>query len=177
MNRPQLEHVIRAAAAITGHNTLIVIGSQAILGTVERPHPDLVVSMEADLISPGGADDATLIDGTIGEGSPFHSTFGYHAHGVDRGTATLPDDWESRLRVLESPATGGAKGLCLELHDLAISKLVAGRPKDLSFVSRLFLENLVADTELRRRLAITPSNPNLRATVSGRITRIQSALP
>ncbi len=176
MNRTQLEHVIHAAAAITGQNTLIVIGSQAILGTVERPHADLVVSMEADLISPGGAADATLIDGTIGEGSPFHATFGYHAHGVDLETATLPADWRSRLRVIESPATGGAKGLCLDLHDLAISKLAAGRPKDLSFVSRLLLENLITIAELHGRLAITTVHPELRAAMDGRIVRMQSPL-
>ena len=39
MNRTQLEHVIRAAAAIKGQNALIVIGSQAILGTVSGPAP------------------------------------------------------------------------------------------------------------------------------------------
>lgn len=176
MNRTQLEHVIRAAAAITGQNTLIVIGSQSVLGTVERPHADLVVSMKADLISPGGAADATLIDGTIGEGSPFHSTFGYHAHGVDLETATLPAEWRSRLRVIESPATGGARGLCLDLHDLAISKLAAGRPKDLSFVSRLHIEKLISLGELRTRLAITSVPPDLRAVIVGRIARMQSPM-
>ena len=33
--------------------------------------------------------------------------------------------------------TGGVTGLCLEVHDLAISKYVAGRPKDLAFTEAL----------------------------------------
>ncbi len=32
MRRDQLEHIIRAAAAVTRQNDLIIIGSQAILG-------------------------------------------------------------------------------------------------------------------------------------------------
>ena len=36
MTRTELEHIIRAAGAITNQNDLVVIGSQAILGQ----HPD-----------------------------------------------------------------------------------------------------------------------------------------
>ena len=32
MQRPQLEHIIRAAAGITGADRLVIVGSQAILG-------------------------------------------------------------------------------------------------------------------------------------------------
>ena len=32
MKRPQLEHIIRAAAAITGADRFVIIGSQSILG-------------------------------------------------------------------------------------------------------------------------------------------------
>jgi hypothetical protein len=85
MKRPQLEHILRAAAAITGADRFVVIGSQAILGQVPDPPAELVVSIEADLFSLRGAEDADLIDGTIGELSPFHRTFGYYAHGVGEG--------------------------------------------------------------------------------------------
>ena len=52
MKRDQRQHVIRAAARVTGGRELIVIGSQAILGE----HPDapegLLRSDEADLYVP-----------------------------------------------------------------------------------------------------------------------------
>jgi hypothetical protein len=38
---------------------------------------------------------------------------------------------------MEGPNTGGAVGWCLEAHDLAVSKLIAGRAKDLEFVAGL----------------------------------------
>jgi hypothetical protein len=39
--------------------------------------------------------------------------------------------------VVQSANTGGGSGLRLEVHDLAVSKLVAGREKDLGFVAGL----------------------------------------
>jgi hypothetical protein len=52
MQRPQLEHIIRAAAGITGTPQFVVIGSQAIPGQFPNPPEELVISIEADLASP-----------------------------------------------------------------------------------------------------------------------------
>jgi len=40
---------------------------------------------------------ADIIDGCIGELSPFHETFGYYAHGIGPETAVLPAKWKTRL--------------------------------------------------------------------------------
>lgn len=42
MNRAQLEHIIRASAAIAGDDEIVVIGSQAILGQFPTPPEELV---------------------------------------------------------------------------------------------------------------------------------------
>ena len=76
----------------------------------------------------------SLIDGAIGELSAFHQSFGYYAHGVDETTATLPAGWAERLVPIHNENTAGATGWCLEVHDLAISKLVAGRERDIDFL-------------------------------------------
>lgn len=89
MQRSQLEHIIRAAAAITGADALVAVGSQAILGQFPDPPPELAVSMEADVFSLRDPADADLIEGSIGEGSPFHQTFVYYAHGVAEETAVV----------------------------------------------------------------------------------------
>lgn len=172
MTRAQLEHVLRAAAGITGADVFYIIGSQAILGEFPDAPPECRASMEADIFTRRSADDSDLIDGSIGEGSPFHQTFGYHAHGVGPETAVLPDGWESRVVAIRSPGTKGATGFCPEVHDLAISKLVAGRDKDVAFVSALLRAGLVRDDELTTRLARTSLEPRLRAECGARLSRV-----
>jgi hypothetical protein len=169
MKRPQLEHILRAAAAITGADRFVVIGSQSILGQFPDPPTELLVSIEADLFSLRTPDDANLIDGSIGEASPFHQTFGYYAHGVGEETATLPAGWKDRLVPFRTPSTGGATGLCLDVHDLAISKLVAGREKDLQFI-RVLLEHHLAEPDLLlQRLAQTSLTPAVHAFCRARL--------
>lgn len=69
--------------------------------------------------------------------SPFHETYGYYAHGVGSETAVLPKNWKKRVVRLVNDNTNGVTGLRLHPTDIAISKLVAGRQKDLYFVSSL----------------------------------------
>jgi hypothetical protein len=49
VNRPQLEHIIRAAAANADAREIVVIGSQAILGAHPDAPDELLASMEADV--------------------------------------------------------------------------------------------------------------------------------
>src|SRR5881296_4492829 len=104
---PIKEHSIRAAAAITGAQEFIIIGSQAVLGQFPDAPAELLVSIEADVFTLRNPADADLIDGSIGEGSPFHQTFGYYAHGVAAETAVLPAGWQERLVPVRNPNTGG----------------------------------------------------------------------
>jgi hypothetical protein len=131
VTREQLEHVIRASAAIAGVRDIVVIGSQAILGEFPSAPPELLFSREADVYPLEHPERGDLIDGSIGEGSPFDRTFGYYTHGVDETTAILPNSWGERLIAVVGENTGRARGSCLEAHDLAIAKYVAGQPKDL----------------------------------------------
>ena len=172
MDRTQLEHVLRASAAITGAETIVVIGSQSVLGAHPDPPRELVASIEADLFTFRSPDDANLIDGSIGEGSLFHKTFGYYAHGVGPETATLPGGWRERLVAIRSPNTGGATGLCLEVHDLAVSKLVAGREKDLRYVSALLGHRLASASIIESRLAATSLDPARRELCLARLKQL-----
>ncbi len=138
MKRHQLEHVIRAAGAITNCSELIIIGSQAILGSIPEAPGELLLSEKADLYVKEQPELSTLIDGTIGELSPFHQTFGYYGHGVGPTTAVLPDDWESRLLSVRNENTNGVTGWCLHPMDIAYSKLAAGGRKIWNIVVRSF---------------------------------------
>lgn len=174
MQRPQLEHIIRAAAGITGAKEFVIIGSQAVLGQFPDSPGELRVSIEADLFSPRSPADADLIDGSIGEGSPFHQTFGYYAHGVAEETAVLPAGWKDRLILIRNENTGGGTGLCLEVHDLAVSKLVAGREKDFSFVQSLLRHQLAKAELIRDRLAATSVSPERRELCLARLQKIST---
>lgn len=156
MKRSQLEHIIRAAGAITNHKDIIVVGSQSVLAQFPEAHPDLLFSAEADVFPKDRSDLAIQIDGAIGELSPFHQTFGYYAHGVDESTACLPGGWLDRLVAIHNDNTGGITGWCLDVHDLAASKLFAAREKDLNFVRLLLSERMISLDTLRVRCEALP---------------------
>lgn len=176
MQRPQLEHIIRAAAGITGATEFVIVGSQAVLGQFPQAPEELLVSIEADVFSLRAAEDSDLIDGSIGEGSPFHQTFGYYAHGVGVDTAVLPDGWRERLIPVRNQNTGGGTGLCLEVHDLAVSKLIAAREKDVAFVQGLLRHRLAQVETIRTRLTQTNLGTERRELCLARLTRLTKAV-
>lgn len=156
MNRKQLEHLIRAASTIAEDDEIIIVGSQAILGTHPDAPAELLVSEEADLYPKNLPDRSDIIDGSIGELSPFHRAFGYYAQGVAEGTATLPEGWQQRLVPINTPATRGATGWCISAADLVVSKYVAGREKDRVYVRAALAHGLVDAEEILSLLAVTP---------------------
>jgi hypothetical protein len=175
VNREQFEHTIRAAGAVLGVTDVLVIGSQALHASWSGDLPDEALrSVEADVAvfeDPDGR-GADLIDGSIGEASMFHSTFGYYAHGVAETTAILPAGWRERLVRFETPGTRGVVAWCLEPHDLWISKSIAGREKDLEFCTALVVLHAVDLAELTRRLGrVDRLDDRVRSLVQARIDR------
>jgi hypothetical protein len=155
MNRCDLEHILRACKEVTGQSEFIVIGSQCILGAFPDAPRVLRQSMEVDLYPRDRPDLSADLEGSVGELSLFHQTFGYYADGVSPTTATLPDGWKDRLIPVSNENTGGATGWCLEPHDLAYSKLAAGREKDLRFVANLLSHSLVRASRVQRLIDST----------------------
>ncbi len=169
MNRSQLAHLLRAAARVTGHTEVLVIGSQAILGSFDEDDlpVEATLSMEADL---GFLDDSSeelsdQIDGSIGEMSQFYETFGYYGQGISATTAVLPAGWRDRLVRFENEATQPARGWCLEPHDLVIAKLVRGDPKDYDFADALVRVDAVGHAVLLDRVAATDVTDVVRARI------------
>jgi hypothetical protein len=175
MKRHELEHLIRAAGAITGAEEIIVIGSQAILGANPDAPDSLLRSREADLFTLRDPKDADLIDGSIGEGSPFHETFGYYAQGVWLDTATVPHGWQERLIAIRNDNTRHVTALCLEPHDLAVSKLVAGREKDREFVSEMFRHGMIDEGLLLKLIGSLSVSEEEKTNVCERWQRIKHA--
>ena len=172
MRRSELEHIIRASGDIAKDDEVIIIGSQAILGQFPDAPERLLRSMETDIYPRNKPELAEMIDGAIGEGSSFHELNGYYAQGVGPETAVLPFDWEARLVPIQNENTQGVTGLCLEVHDLAISKLVAGRTKDVDYVQELARHKMIRRHKLLERLSKTELSDAERELVSARVKAI-----
>ena len=152
MTFEELLHAVRAAAAVSSVDEMLIFGSQAILLAHPEAPVELRQSVELDAVPLRHPDRWEQIDGSLGEHSRFHQTFGYYVHGVSIETARFPAGWEKRcLRetIGQSPVTI----VCPEVHDLAASKLAAGRDKDFDYVSVLMERDYVDTQKLLRRVA------------------------
>lgn len=99
---------------------------------------------------------ADKVDGAIGELSDFHQTNTYYAQGVEVRTAILPAGWRDRLVRFDSSSAVPATAMCLERHDLVVSKLAVRREKDFAFSFALIAADLVDLDTLLERAAMLP---------------------
>lgn len=169
MRREQLEHAIRTACQIIEQQEVIIVGSQAILGTYdERQLPaEATMSVEVDILPIAESNNETarladLIEGVAGEFSSFEQVHGFSIDGVDLDTAVLPEGWRGRLVKVQNENTaapaGGPRfaGWCLDKEDLCVAKLCALREKDRNFVAALLDAGLVDADVIAARLDTVP---------------------
>lgn len=170
MKKQQLDHLLRAAGRITGAKQFVIIGSQSLHGKCPDLADDIVQSAEADLIVHKVSGRTEWLN-VIGVHSPLHETYGYYADPVDESSATLPRGWKGRLVNLPPGDTEGVRGLCLDPHDLAISKYVARREKDLAFNRDLARRGIIKRNKLLGLLKATPVDEDVRERIHRDIAR------
>lgn len=190
MTEEQLEHLIRASGAVLGDNAVLVIGSQSIIpwlrervGKPPRSWPGVfTMSTEADII-PIDNDEgkSDLIDGTLGEDSYFHGSFGVYAQGVSLETVKAPEGWRSRCYPLASSNTMGVVGYCMHPADLFIAKSIANRPKDGPFLDAMIAHGLVKEGTVLHLSKKVPGlseqeTQALREQIVGRFSRIEKGM-
>ncbi len=129
----------------------------------------MLQSLEADIYPLHDPAAADLIDGALGDGSQFHRTFGYYAHGVGPETARAPAGWQDRLVKREiAPRVGGGEtaiAWCLEPHDLVLAKCVAARQRDWDYAREALSARLVDLQVLLTRTAVLPVSEEIRARI------------
>jgi hypothetical protein len=154
---------------------MLVLGSQAILGSYDDEDlpVEATLSIEVDVAFWNDPDDAKAdaVDGAIGELSQFHEQFGYYGQGVSVHTAVLPAGWQDRVVPFDRPDAEPSAAVCVEAHDLVISKLVAGREKDLTFTTALLRERLVDEGILIERAGVIDRPEAVRQRVRSQIRR------
>ncbi|MHB1090295.1 MAG: DUF6036 family nucleotidyltransferase [Ilumatobacteraceae bacterium] len=180
VNRRQLSHVLRAASRVAADPEVIVIGSQAILGSFDDADLPMEAtrSMEADLAFRDDIDDrkSDLVDGSIGELSSFHERFGYYAQGVSIATAVVPSGWDDRVVAYMEADSAPSHAICLDPHDLVVSKLVAGRQKDIEFAKALLEASLISVKLLVERAEMLEVPRAVITRVRSTIDRLSIAL-
>lgn len=163
MNRESLHRIIRAAATMLNEEAVVVIGSQSILASF----PEFILpsaamlSAEADLLPFDDDDEAKAdqLDGLLGETSHFYEKYGVFADGVSPWTAILPEGWDERLVCIEDPQSG-LVGLCLNPQDLCVTKAIAGRTKDIRFLTAVFDAALVDPDKVAEKLGTVALRPS-----------------
>ena len=156
MTRDQLEHALRAVQTATGESEFVIIGSQAILGQFPNPPQELLVSREIDIYAPGKPEASDLIHGACGEHTDFPGTHDFYIDGVSPATAVVPGGWRNRAIPVCNTNTNGATGWCLEVHDIAVAKYFANRPKDRRYLTDLWRYDMLDAATLTERMRNAP---------------------
>lgn len=173
MRRRELQHIILEVGARFALPEVFVIGSSAILAVMpDPPEGALTATRDVDIIPPNDEDErmADQISFVIGEASPFDLEYGYHAQGVSLKTPTYaPHGWQAR--TINVPV-GKIVAHCMEPHDLVLSKLGAGREKDLEFAQAAAALGLIEQSVLVKRLGLVPATEEHSRLIAARIAAL-----
>ncbi len=118
--------------------------------------------MEVDVQPKNRPEKVDSIDGALGELSPFYKTHGFYVQGVSIEVAQLPEGWGDRTHQVKNDNTLGNTGYCLEVHDLAASKLAAFREKDRDFVQVLLIEQIIDADIFLHRIDLLPVSDEIK---------------
>jgi hypothetical protein len=132
----------------------IIVGSQAIFAQTDDIPSVVRESLECDFLVFRQTAQREKINCDFGVFSEFADEKGYYADALGLASVVLPIGWDERLEPLRDP-DGEIVAKCLEIHDLAASKIAAGRPKDIEFLHAGFSSGLfLIDSFLERSLLI-----------------------
>jgi hypothetical protein len=165
VTRDNLDHLLRAAGELTGHKRFVLVGSNAIFAWRQAVPEEMAISREADLfasdVSDEEAEQVSDMLENIGHLSTFDDTHGYYVDGVGPHTAVLPSDWRDRSKVYSSPGTQGVVAIVPHPEDIALSKLCAGREKDLDWVSAARDAGFIDLAQVSTRVAKLPNRTQI----------------
>ena len=121
----------------------IIVGSQA-AHVITNFVPEIVrQSIECDfLFVEGNHEIRRQINLKLGIFSQFQQKNGFYANALGKATVVLPGDWEKRLQNLIDEK-GETIAFCVEIHDVAVSKFIAGREKDFQFLKDAFERDFI----------------------------------
>lgn len=171
MEKSDLFELIEAVRGILIDELPVIVGSQATFALTDDPPEIALESVECDFLihGDGSSDLRDRINDELGVLTPFQREKGYFADALGLATVVLAKGWQDRLQPLFN-AENEIVAYCLEIHDVATSKLIAGRDKDLDFLFRAISMDLVSPPILVGRIMLASSHVE-NDTIPNRVTR------
>ena len=173
MRKSQLEAALRAVAQGCGQSELVLVGSQSVYAHTDDVPVEVLASEECDVWAKSRFENLEGLSTTLGKGSPYHLENGVWIDPVEPGLVLLPVGWEQRLKPLQ---IGEVTAWCLDVNDLVVSKLNAGRLKDYEFVNATLRTRLANFEEVVKRIETFP-DLHQRAVLLARLRMSSEGLP
>jgi hypothetical protein len=165
MQREQLDELLAQAASLGAQSGWAILGSQAVHAVSAAPPAEVLISVECDLWLGEDAEARSRIEAQLGKSSAFAKATGVYADPLPPDLPTLPEGWQKRLVAYH---LGKLSVPCLEIHDLIVSKLAAGRLKDYEFTAAVLTGKLARAEEVVRRIQ-TFREPHTQAVLLARL--------
>ena len=165
MQRAQFEELVVRAAAVAARREMIIFGSQSVHAVTDHPPAEVLVSAECDVWLRDEPSVTERLVAELGKGSEFARTTGVYVDPLPPDLPMVPAGWEQRLTPCP---VGDVTARCLEIHDLIVSKLAAGRLKDYEFIAAVLMGKLARADEVRRRIQTFP-DPHTQALLLARL--------
>jgi hypothetical protein len=165
----QVYEILKRASEISGWSDFVVIGSQAIHGTIEDPEIEVVLrSDDVDVYPRGGWPESNAMYEELmlqlGQDSDFHLQTDNYIEAVSATLARFPNGWEGRAiqkcvgTFTKNGEVHRVNAIFPEIHDLTVAKLVVPvhRDKDVEFMESVVKLGLVDQDLLMARLQTAP---------------------
>ncbi len=176
MRKSDLLELVRQIKVIVSDEMPIIVGSQAVHLVTNFPPEIIQQSIECDFLFVSGKSETRIeINKKLGVFSNFQLENGFYADALGLATVILPPNWQERLQPFEDE-NGVTIALVTEIHDIAVSKLIAGREKDFVFLKELFVRELIEIDTFIARLLLVNEMPQSSVLIP-RLKTLENYLP
>jgi hypothetical protein len=173
MRRAQLEAALIEAGRVAGLDELLLVDSQSVFAHTQEPPMEVLISEECDVMSRNGSERLAILEPVLGKQSAYHNATGVFVDAVQPDLVLLANGWQSRLKAMP---VGDIMVWCLDINDLVLSKLNAGRLKDYEFINAMLRTKLAQFEEVVRRIQSFP-DPHQQALLLARLRISAEAIP
>lgn len=154
MLRSDLIKLINDFREASGDDPPVIVGSQSFYAFTDTIPEIARKSVECDfMLSSSNFSKRPQIDLSLGILSRYREENGFFADALGLASVTLPEGWQDRL-VPYRDDSGNVVALCADRHDVAVSKFIAGREKDLEFLTSAIASSLIDCPSLLERLKL-----------------------
>jgi hypothetical protein len=159
VRKSDLFELIEKINEISSEEKPIIVGSQAVHAITEDLPEIAKKSIECDfLFGFGKSETRTEVNKKLGVFSKFQLEHGFYADALGLATVVLPTDWQERLQPFVNE-NGETVAYCAEVHDIAVSKFIAGREKDFQFLNDTFEMEIISIEKFIERVRLVESMP------------------